>query len=137
MEYFGMIWWAVLLGFIIGGMIEHYVPRKYIEKYLSGHRKRTILYAVGFGFLMSACSHGILALSIELHKKGASNPAVVAFLLASPWANLTITIMLIGFFGLKALFIIISAILIAIITGLLFQVLERKGLIKSEKEEEN
>ncbi len=79
---------------------------------------------------MSACSHGILALSIELHKKGASNPAVVAFLLASPWANLTITIMLIGFFGLKALFIIISAILIAIITGLLFQVLERKGLIE-------
>ncbi len=128
--YFKIIWWAILLGFFLGGLIDHYVPREYISYLLANKGKRTIFYSVILGFFMSACSHGILALSIELHKKGASNPAVVAFLLASPWANLTITIMLIGFFGLKALFIIISAILIAIITGLLFQVLERKGLIE-------
>ena len=82
---------------------------------------------------MSACSHGILALAIQLHKKGASNPATVAFLLASPWANLTITIMLLGFFGLKALFIIISAIVIAITTGFVFQVLERNNLIEKNE----
>ncbi len=131
--YFKTIWWAILLGFFLGGAIDHYVPREYVSYMLANRGKKTIFYSVILGFFMSACSHGILALSIELHKKGASNPAVVAFLLASPWANLTITIMLIGFFGLKALFIIISAILIAIITGLIFQLLEKKGLIEKNE----
>lgn len=82
---------------------------------------------------MSACSHGILALSIQLHKKGACNPAVVSFLLASPWANLTISIMLIGFFGLKGLFIIVAAIIVAINTGFIFIFLEKRGLIEKNK----
>ncbi|MBL7068391.1 MAG: permease [Candidatus Omnitrophica bacterium] len=128
--YFKTIWWAILLGFLLGGAIDHYVPREYISHILARPRKRTIFYSVILGFFMSACSHGILALSIELHKKGASNPAVVAFLLASPWANLTLTIMLIGFFGLKALYIIVSAIVIAVITGFIFQFLESKNLIE-------
>jgi len=128
--YLGAIWWAILLGLILGGLIDYYVPREYISHILAKPKKRTIFYSVILGFFMSACSHGILALSIELHKKGASNPAVVSFLLASPWANLTLTIMLIGFFGLKALYIIASAIIIAIITGLIFQVLDKLNFIE-------
>ncbi len=128
--YFKILWWAILLGLFLGGVIDHYVPREYVSHTLSSPRKRTIFYSVFLGFLMSTCSHGILALSIELHKKGASNPAVVAFLLASPWANMTITIMLVGFFGAKAIFIILSAIIIAIITGFIFQILQRKNLIE-------
>ncbi|HAZ10533.1 MAG: hypothetical protein A2047_02545 [Omnitrophica bacterium GWA2_41_15] len=132
--YLRKIWWAVLLGFILGGVIDHFVPREYISHILARPNKRTILYSSLLGFLMSACSHGILALSIELHKKGASNPAVVAFLLASPWTNLPITIMLIAFFGLaKALYIILSALFIAIVTGLIYQVLESKGIIETNK----
>ena len=131
--YFKTIWWAILLGLLLGGIIDYYVPREIISHILAKPKKRTIFYSVILGFFMSACSHGILALSIELHKKGASNPAVVSFLLACPWANLTITIMLIGFFGLKALFIIISAIVIAIITGLIFQILERFNLIEKNE----
>jgi len=129
-DYLRLIWWAVLLGFLIGGIIDYFIPRQYIEKYLSRHRKRTIFYSIIFGFLMSACSHGILAISIELYKKGANTSSVIAFLLASPWANLPITILLFGFFGLKAGLIILSALIIATTTGLLFQVLERKGLVE-------
>jgi len=131
--YFKTIWWAILLGLALGGAMEHYVPREYITHVLSKPKKRTIFYSVILGFFMSICSHGILALSIELHKKGASNPAVVSFLLASPWANFILTVMLIGFFGLKALFIIFSAIVIAIITGFIFQFLERKNLIEKNE----
>jgi len=131
--YFHKIWWAILLGLAFGGVIDHFIPRKYVSHILARRQKRTILYSVILGFFMSACSHGILALSIQLHKKGASNPAVIAFLLASPWANLPLTIMLIAFFGIKALYIIFSAIIIAIITGLIYQVLESKGLIETNK----
>jgi uncharacterized membrane protein YraQ (UPF0718 family) len=132
--YVRKIWWAILLGLLLGGAIDHFVPREYISHILAKPKKRTIFYSVILGFFMSACSHGILALSIELHKKGASNPSVVSFLLASPWANLPLTIMLAGFFGLiKALYIIISALIIAITTGFIYQLLEAKGLIELNK----
>ncbi len=131
-DYFKLIWWAILLGLFIGGIIDHFIPREYISKFLSTHKKRTIFYAVGFGFLMSACSHGILAIAIQLYKKGASIPAVIAFLLASPWANLPITILLFGFFGMKAFLLVVSAIVIAIITGFIYQILDR-----NKKLEEN
>lgn len=133
-KFFHVIWFAVLLGLVLGGVIEYFVPKEYVSLVLAKKSKRTILYAVFTGFLMSACSHGILALAIQLHKKGASPPAVVAFLLASPWANMALTIILIGFFGwTRGLYIIFSAILIAIITGLIFQKFEKKGIIETNK----
>jgi uncharacterized membrane protein YraQ (UPF0718 family) len=132
-DYAKLIWWAILLGLFLGGIIDYFVPRKYISKYLAGGKKSNIFYAVILGFLMSACSHGILAISIELYKKGASIPSVIAFLLASPWANLTITIILFGFFGIKALLFVMFAIVIAIITGFIFQILEKKSLIEKSK----
>jgi len=130
MDYLGLIWWAVLLGFLVGGVIDYFVPREYIEKYLSRHRKRTILYSIVFGFLMSACSHGILAISIQLYRKGANTSSVIAFLLASPWANLPVTVLLFGFFGLPALYIVLSALVVATVTGLFYQVLERRGMVE-------
>jgi len=122
-----MIWWAILLGFLIGGIIDHFIPQTYIEKYLSLH-KRNNFYAISLGFLMSACSHGILAIAMELYKKGANTSAVIAFLLASPWANLPVTILLFGFFGLNALLLIFSALLIAATTGMIYIELEKKDL---------
>jgi uncharacterized membrane protein YraQ (UPF0718 family) len=128
--YWAKIWWAVLLGLLLGGVIEHYIPREYVSKILSRKRPSTIFNAVFLGFLMSACSHGILALSIQLHKKGASNPAVVSFLLASPWANFAVTVMLISLFGLKGLVIVLAAMVVAINTGFIFMLLERRGWIE-------
>lgn len=132
-DYFRMIGGPVALGFILGGLVDYYVPKEYISKYLARRDKRTVFYAAGLGFLMSACSHGILALAIELHKKGASGPAVVSFLLASPWANLPITILLIGFFGAKGCLIILAALLVAVLTGLLFQFLDSRGWIEKNR----
>jgi len=129
-DYLKLIWWAILIGFLIGGIIDYFIPKEYIEKYLSRHRKRTIIYSIIFGFLMSACSHGILAIAMELYKKGANTSSVIAFLLASPWANLPITFLLFGFFGLKAALIVVSALIVAVITGLIYQALERKGLVE-------
>lgn len=132
-DYLKLIWLAIIIGFLIGGIIDYFIPRQYIEKYLSRHQKRTILYSIIFGFLMSACSHGILAISIELYKKGASTSSIVAFLLASPWANLPITILLFSFFGIKAAFIVLSALILALITGLIYQRLEQKNLVECNK----
>ena len=133
LEFGRMMLWPVVLGLFIGGLMDHYVPREYISKYLARKSPKTVFYAAGLGFLMSACSHGILALSMELHKKGASGPAVISFLLASPWANLPVTFLLIGFFGWKGFVIILGALLIAISTGLIFQQLDEKGWIEKNR----
>jgi len=131
MDYAGLLWWAILLGLFIGGLIDFFVPQEYISKVLSKREKKTVFYAVALGFFMSACSHGILAIAIQLYRKGASIPSVIAFLMAAPWANLTYTLLLFGLFGLKAFYIILSAILIALVTGLVFQLLDSSGRIES------
>lgn len=128
-----MVWWAVGLGFILGGLLDRFIPREYISHLLAQKKKRSIFYATLLGFLMSACSHGILALSVELHKKGASTPVVVSFLLASPWANMPITLMLLGFFGLKAFYIILGALFVAFTTGVVFQFLESQQMIEKNQ----
>ncbi len=132
-DYLAKMIGPILIGFFVGGIIDYYVPQEYISKHLASKKKRTILFATGLGFLMSACSHGILALSVELHKKGASGPAVISFLLASPWANLPITFLLLGFFGLKGILIIGCALLVALTTGFFFQVLDHYGFIEKNR----
>lgn len=133
LAYLEKIWLAVSVGLLLGGVIDYYIPREYLSKLLAGNKASVIFNSVLLGFLMSACSHGILALSIQLHKKGASNPAVVSFLLASPWANFTITLMLVGLFGIKGIFIIIAALIVAVNTGFIFMFLDKKGLIEKNR----
>ncbi len=130
LEFISMMMLPVLLGFFFGGIIDASVPGEYISKHLSRKSPSTVFYAVGLGFLMSACNHGILALSMALHRKGASGAAVVSFLLASPWANLPVTFLLVGFFGWKGFLIVLLALAIALVTGLLFQQLEKKGWVE-------
>jgi hypothetical protein len=128
--YVRTIAFPILIGLFLGGVIDWLVPGEYVSKLLARKKKRTIIYSVLTGFLMSACSHGILALAIQLYKKGASPPAVIAFLLASPWANLPLTIIMFGFFGLRAIFIIVSAIVIALISGYIFMFLESRSWVE-------
>ncbi len=132
-SYLRIIWWAVLLGFILGGFIEYFIPEDFIFKYLGQRKKRTLLYAVLAGFLMSACSHGILAISMQLYRKGASVPAVITFLLASPWANLPVTLLLFGMFGIKALAFVLAAMFIALVTGFVYMGLDKMGWIEGSK----
>jgi uncharacterized protein len=129
-SYLSLIWWAVLLGLLLGGLIDYFIPEEFIYKYLGEKKTSSLFYAVIAGFLMSACSHGILAIAIQLYKKGASIPSVITFLLATPWANLPVTILLFGFFGWKAFLFIGAAMIIALITGFIFMGLEKINLIE-------
>ena len=132
-EYLKLIWWAILLGLVIGGVIDYFIPQEFIYKIMGRRRKRSLLFAVMIGLFMSACSHGILAIAIQLYKKGANIPSVITFLLASPWANLPVTILLFGFFGWKAFLFVIAAMIIALVTGGVFMLLERYKLIEQSR----
>lgn len=130
--YLSKVWWALLLGLVIGGAIDHFVSREYISHQLAGQTRAPIVRSVLLGFLMSACCHGIIAIAMQLYRKGASTASVVTFLLASPWANLTWTIFMIGFFGwAKGFYIIGVSLVIALVTGMIFQHLERTGHVET------
>ena len=130
LEYLGLIWWAVLIGLAVGGVIDYFVPDGFVVRLLGRRSPLTLINAVLAGLLMSACSHGILAIAMQLYKKGASVPAVITFLLASPWANLPMTILLFGFFGWQALYFIVGAMGIALVTGIVFTLLDRLSWIE-------
>lgn len=132
LDYVGKTWWAIILGLVIGGAVDVLMPEALMARLL-GNGKKSILLAVGLGFLASACSHGILAIAVSLYKKGASTASTLAFLLAAPWANLAITFLLFSLFGLKALFIVGGALVVAIIAGFIFDYLEKKGWIEGGK----
>jgi uncharacterized membrane protein YraQ (UPF0718 family) len=55
---------------------------------------------------------------------------VITFLLASPWANLPMTVLLFGFFGWKGILFVGGAMLIALLTGLVFTLLDPLGWIE-------
>jgi len=130
LRYFAKIMLPFLIGLVIGGFIDHFIPKTYIIKLLTGHRKRVIARATLLGFIASTCSHGCLALAIELYRKGASIPAVVSFLLASPWASMPLTFIILSLFGLRGLLIVFGALAIAWVTGYAFQQLAKRHYIE-------
>ncbi len=67
----------------------------------------------------------MIIIGLSFYRKGASPAAVITFLLASPWANLAQTFILIALFGLKAFIVIGAALIIAIISGFIFQALAK------------
>jgi len=131
MGYLSLVWWAVLIGLLLGGIIDYFVPDGFLFRYLGQRKKSTLIYAAVAGFAMSACSHGILAIAIALYKKGASVPAVVTFLLAAPWANVAMTILMFGLFGWRAALLVCGAIAIALVTGWVYIVLDQKEKIEA------
>jgi uncharacterized membrane protein YraQ (UPF0718 family) len=129
LDYLAKTGLPFLGGLLLGGIMDHFIPREYIIKLLSGSRKRVILRSTLLGLLASTCSHGCLALSIELYRTGASTPAVLSFLLASPWASMAFTLMLLSLFGARGLIFVVGALGVACATGLIMQRLERRRLI--------
>ena len=117
----------LIVGFLLGGAVDYFVPQGFIYRYLGRTGNSSLFYALASGFVMSSCSDGILAIAIQIYKKGAGIPAVITFLLASPWANFPVTILLISFFGWKGVLFIVTAGFIAIVTGFIFGILERGG----------
>ena len=117
------------LGLLLGWLIEHYIPTEVISRWLTGRHRRMIFASAGLGFLASSCSHGCLALSMELYRKGASVPAVITFLLASPWASLSLTLLILSLMGWNGLAVVLMALVVAVSTGFIFQWLEGNGLI--------
>jgi uncharacterized membrane protein YraQ (UPF0718 family)/YHS domain-containing protein len=77
------VWWALVLGFAISGIVQAWVPRERIESALAGSGARPLALATGLGAASSSCSYAAIAIAKSLFQKGASAVTALAFQFAS------------------------------------------------------
>lgn len=75
--------WALLLGFMLSGMIQAFVSKEGMVTYMGDASPRSVLYAMGFGAASTSCSFGDIAATKTLFTKGAHLIPTVTFLIAS------------------------------------------------------
>jgi uncharacterized membrane protein YraQ (UPF0718 family)/YHS domain-containing protein len=77
------VWWALVFGFAISGIVQAWVPRERIERSLSGSGPRPVALATALGAASSSCSYAAIAIAKSLFQKGASAASALAFQFAS------------------------------------------------------
>ncbi|WP_417450034.1 permease [Kordiimonas sp.] len=124
------MWWGVLIGLVMVGLLSK-VPREFVLSVLGrGGSMTGLVRAVAAGVILDLCNHGILMVGAKLYERGASYGQVVAFLVASPWNSFSLTLVLVALIGLKwTIAFIVFSMAIALITGFVFDALERRGMI--------
>ncbi len=129
-ELVHLMWWGTLAGIFAIALLQ-YVPRRRIEQWLGSKGDLGgLLRAVGAGLFFDVCSHGILLVSMQLYRKGLSIGQTMAFLVASPWNSFSTTFVLFALIGVKwTLLFIGGSIVIALATGALFHLFEKRGVV--------
>ena len=108
----------LLLGFLLAGLMHAYVPKGFYTKYLSGNTFRSVVNAALFGIPLPLCSCGVIPTAMSLKKEGASNGAVVSFLIATPQTGVDSIMATFGMLGIPfALIRPLAALVTALFGG--------------------
>ena len=129
-ELINTMWWGVLLGIFMLALLSK-IPREFVMAVLGTNSGGGgIFRATSAGVMLDLCNHGILMVGSKLYERGASIGQVMAFLIASPWNSLSLTIVMIALIGIGwTLAFIVLSMLIAIVAGIIFDYLvDRKVL---------
>ncbi|HKZ21959.1 MAG TPA: permease [candidate division Zixibacteria bacterium] len=123
----------LILGFLIAGLIQEFVPARTLLRYFGANDWKSIGRASLAGLAVSVCSCGAIPIAVTLRNKGAATATALTFLLAAPWAGFIQFFILSGFIGAKnTLVIFIFAITVAFISGLILSKLEKFKLIEQK-----
>ncbi len=83
---FQMAWevtWALILGFMLSGIVQAWVPRSKLERALGGRGPKELGLSAGLGAASSSCSYAAVAIAKSLFQKGSSLASAMAFQFAS------------------------------------------------------
>ncbi len=129
-EMVNAMWWGVISASLFVGLLGR-IPRELVMSVLGQAGSRQgIFRATLAGLMLDLCNHGILMIGMKLYERGASIGQVMAFLIASPWNSLTLTLILIGLIGLQwTLVFIVASLAIAWVSGLIFDRLVVAGVL--------
>ena len=114
------MWLGLALGIIALGLLAK-VPKEIVQGAMGkGGTFSGILRACFAGLFLDLCNHGILMVAAKLYERGVSYGQVLAFLIASPWNSLSLTLILFSLIGIKwTLLFIAGSAIVAILSGLL------------------
>ena len=74
----------ILLGFLIAGIMQAFIPQKTISRHLAGTGLKAVAKAAAIGIPLPLCSCGVLPTAIAMRRHGASKAASTSFLVATP-----------------------------------------------------
>lgn len=80
---FWEVWWALVVGFALSGIVQAWVPRAPLERALGGRGLRQVSLATALGAASSSCSYAAIAIAKSLFQKGASLASAMTFQFAS------------------------------------------------------
>lgn len=110
----------LLLGLVIAGIINVYLPEQFLVKHLGKEGLLTTIKAAFIGAPLPLCSCGVIPAALGLRRAGASKGATTAFLVSTPETgvdSISVSYVLLGPF--MAIIRPIAAITSAIVAGLL------------------
>lgn len=94
--YFKAVWKAVILGLLVGSLVQVLIPTRWIKKVLGGNQFRNSVLAMLFGIPTMMCTCCTAPVAVGLKRSRASVNSVVAFFLANPLLN-PATLIFMGF----------------------------------------
>jgi hypothetical protein len=123
-EFINEMWWSLILATFFVGLIG-FIPRDLMQGIMGTKKGVSGMVRAAFaGLFLDLCSHGILMVGAKLYERGVSIGQVMAFLIASPWNSFSLTLIFISLIGIKyTLIIIFASLVVAVITGLIFNFL--------------
>ncbi len=74
----------LLLGFLIAGILNEFVPKSIYSKQLAKGNFRSVAIAALFGVPLPLCSCGVIPTAMSLRREGASKGATTSFLISTP-----------------------------------------------------
>ncbi len=98
----GFFWksgWAFVFGYCISAMIQAFVPKKKLTRYMGEPGLQSISLATVFGAASSSCSFAALAAARSLVQKGANFIVAVAFMFASTNLVIELGVLILIFLG--------------------------------------
>jgi uncharacterized membrane protein YraQ (UPF0718 family) len=108
----------IVAGVMIAGVLHELIPDDLISRQLGARGWKSVLKGTLFGIPLPLCSCSVIPFAAELKRKGASESAVLSFLISTPITGVDSILATYGMFGWAfTLYRVITSSIIAIIAG--------------------
>lgn len=129
----------LVAGSIVSGLIEVYVGREVIERFVPRNPIAASFVGALLGFTFPVCECGVVPVTRRLYQKGLPTSVGIAFLLAAPVVNPVVILSTYTAFGWGPMLLgrLIFSILIAFIVGLIFSLAKPEEVLLDTQEKKS
>lgn len=124
----------ILFGLFFAGLLHELIPSTTVEKHLGNDNIVSVIKSTLFGVPLPVCSCGVIPLATAIKKSGASKGATLSFLISTPITGVDSILATFGMFGWAfTIYRVITSVIIAMIAGILTNLMENKRAPEPKK----